>query len=288
MSVRQGAVILLLCLAIALSLSSCGPAPPKFGTPEWYWMAARERFSVGDFTKTEEHLEGIVATENPYSGRAGAWLLVVLGGMSRGYQDLADAYHQGGEVSQSAQFWRLESNMKRLFRMSTLGLAEKFGQFQKTMGNAEQYTLEFSFPRGSAAEPASIDRLRKGTLPPESERLNAEQATLERGVILETAAVVGAGEDAVKAAEMFKTQPVQVPRQVFLVGIAESLFEQSKIFDRKKLNEPEKRKILLLAALEGVKSAADTTDAVLKKKAMALQASIEKELKPLAKAQRPR
>ena len=69
-----------LCLAIAAVFVSCssGPAPPKPGTNEWYWNAAVEQFTRGDLAKSQEHLEKLMATDNPYKKRAATWHLVVL------------------------------------------------------------------------------------------------------------------------------------------------------------------------------------------------------------------
>ena len=71
---------------------------------------------------------------------------------------------------------------------------------------------------------------------------------------------------------------------MFLCGLAEGLLEQTKVFDRKKLNEPDKKKILLQMASDCLKPAAEGDDAALKKKAKALQDKIAKEQKTLGKA----
>jgi hypothetical protein len=162
-------------------------------------------------------------------------------------------------------------------------MAEELNRFQKDLAAAPKVTLEFSFPRGSPTEFITLDRIRNGAPPTEAERATTEQRTLERGVLLETAGVVGAGEDTAKAAEMFKTQPVEVPRAEFFFGLADSLVEQSAIFDRRKLNEPDKKKILLDMAAACLKEAGEGPDEAWKKKAKELQARIEKEQKTLPK-----
>ena len=106
---------------------------------------------------------------------------------------------------------------------------------------------------------------------------------MARGVLLATAAVVGAGEDTAKASEIFKTQPVKVPRAVFLLGLGEGVAEASKVFDRKKLNEPDMKKRLLEMASECGKPAAGSDDAALRKRAKALADKIAKEQKGLPK-----
>ena len=286
MHTRQ-AVALVFCLAMVLPFaSSCSSGPTiKMGRPEWYWTAAKEQFAAGDFVKTQEHLEKLMATDNPYRARAATWHLVVLAGMARGHKDLAEAYEAGGPISktQGAEFRRTAADMYRHSRQYAMGLAEEMERFHKQMDGVDQYSLEFSFPLGSPTENITLGRVRKGILPQESERLAAQRQTAARGVLLQTAAVVGAAEDTAKAAEAFKNSPVQVPRAVFLFGLAESLLEQSRIFDRRKLNEPDKRKILLQMAADCMKPAMEAGDATWKKKAKDLQAKIDKEQKTLPK-----
>jgi len=272
-------------LAAALVLSGCsGSSAPKFGTPEWYWAAAREQFSKGDLAKTQEHLEKIIASDNPYKKRAATWQVVVLAGMAQGYKELSDAYDAGSSQSktQVRDFQRLTRDLRRLSRQYSMGLAQEVDRLKKEMGDAEQITLEYAFPRGGPAEVGTLDRVRKGVLPMESERANAESMSLARGVLLQTAAAVGAGQDTAKASELFKTQPVPVPRAVFLFALADRLVEQAGLFDRRKLNEPDKKKLLLDMATDCLKPA-QSADAALKKKAKALQEKIDKERKSLPK-----
>ncbi|GEM_PF-454682 len=288
---RRSAVLLLLSFpGIFLLLNSCssGPAPPKMGTPAWYWEAANEQFTAGDLAKTQEHLERVVASDNPYKARAAVWHLVMSSGMAMGYKELAEAYDAGGEevkdkASQAAEFRRLGNDARRSAKQYCLALAQELESFQKENAGATEFALEFAFPQGSPGEDPALARVRKGMLPPESERTQLERATVKRGVVLETASLVGADGDPAKAADMFKTQPVKVPRAVFLYGLAESLFEESKIFDRKQLNEPDKKKILYQLALDCLKPAFEAGDEGLKKKAKSLEDKIAKEQKTLPK-----
>ncbi len=289
MRTQQAVVAGVPCLAVILWLGSCstGRAPTaRMGTPAWFWGAAKEQFAAGDFVKTQEHLEKIMVSESPLKARATTWHLVVLGGMAAGLKDLAEAYEDGSMVAKtgSGEFRRVSNDMYRLSKQYSIGLAQEVDRIRKDMAGVEQFTLEFSFPIGSAAEIGTLARVRQGMMPQESERASAQRQSLARGIVMETSAVVGVGDDSAKAAESFKTPPVQVPRAVFLLGVAETLYEQSKIFDRRKLNEPDKRKILLEQAVECLKPAADTGDAGQKKKAKELLGKIEKEQKTLPKA----
>ena len=69
-------------VAIALSIAgllagagtscSSGPQPPQPGTPAFFWAAAKETYRAGDFLKTSENLQRILATDNEFSARARA------------------------------------------------------------------------------------------------------------------------------------------------------------------------------------------------------------------------
>jgi len=255
------------------------------GTPEWYWNAANEVFTTGDLAKTQEHLEKVVLSDNPFKARATVWHLIMSGGMALGYRDLAEAYDEGGNATKSGagDFRRRAGDALRYSKQYCISEAQELEQLLKETGTNE-YALEFAFPAGNPTEDPAIGRIRKGLTLPEEERVKAERMTIKRGVLLETARTVGAGDDTAKTAALFEKKPVKVARPVFLYGLAEGLLEQSRIFDRKKLNEPDKKKILLQMASDCLKPASETGDADLKKKAKSLQEKIAKEQKSLPKA----
>lgn len=273
------------CLAV-LSLISCqsGPPPARMGTAAWFWGAAKEQYAAGDFVKTQEHLEKIMDGESEYKARAATWHLVLLAGMARGYRELSDAYETGapGAKAATGEFRRTVNDQRRVSRQYTIGLAEEVGRFLKEQATAEKITLEFAFPAGSPVEPPTLLNIRKGLLPQESDRASAHRQSIARGLVLQAAEVVG--EDAAKAQELYKTQPVEVPRAVFFHGLANSIVDQSALFDRKRLQEPDKKKILLELAGNCAKIAAGAAaDDAWKKKIKELQAKIEKETKNLGK-----
>jgi hypothetical protein len=254
------------------------------GTAAWFWGAAKEQYAAGDFVKTQEHLEKIMDGESEYKARAATWHLVLLAGMARGYRELSDAYETGapGAKAATGEFRRTVNDQRRVSRQYTIGLAEEVGRFLKEQATAEKITLEFAFPAGSPVEPPTLLNIRKGLLPQESDRASAHRQSIARGLVLQAAEVVG--EDAAKAQELYKTQPVEVPRAVFFHGLANSIVDQSALFDRKRLQEPDKKKILLELAGNCAKIAAGAAaDDAWKKKIKELQAKIEKETKNIGK-----
>src|SRR5712672_2818125 len=85
---------------LMLSCSS-GPEPPAKGTPAFYWSAAKESYNSGDYLKTVDHLAKVAGTENEFRTQAVPWRLVLVGGMSKGYADLADQYEYGARSNKS-------------------------------------------------------------------------------------------------------------------------------------------------------------------------------------------
>lgn len=290
---RQSAVLpFVFCPGILLLLSSCtsGPTAPKMGTPEWYWAEANNMFTSGDIAKAQDRLDGAMQSEGQIKSKAAVFQLVFLGGVALGNKDLAEAYDAGWEevkenakASQTAEIRRLENTAQRASRASCMALAQAVNNFLKENASATEFSVEFAFPQETSGESPQLSNVRKGTLPPEAELRQMERATIKRAVVLQAASMVGAGRDAAKAAEMFKAQPVKVPRAVFLYGLAEGLFEESKIFDIKRLSEPETRRILYKIALDCLKPAAEAGDEGLKKKAKDLGDKIAKEQKSLPK-----
>jgi hypothetical protein len=65
---------------------------------------------------------------------------------------------------------------------------------------------------------------------------------LQRGVLLSACRAVGATEDAAKAQEAFKS--AQSPRETFLLGMADLLYEQALLFGPTRLDQPNRLKML--------------------------------------------
>jgi len=89
---KTSTILLAASVAIAagLNLSCSSDDGPRPGTPAFYWTSAKDSFSAGDYNKTAQHLDKILASDNEFTGRALAWQLVLTSGTIRGYMDVAD------------------------------------------------------------------------------------------------------------------------------------------------------------------------------------------------------
>jgi hypothetical protein len=253
---RPAAWVAVLISLIAFSCST-GNAPQP-GTPAFYWAAAKETFASGDYLKTIDNLERVTSSENEYTARALPWLLIMTSGMSRGYTALADAYEDGMRVNKadSTSFRRQMINYRSDAGRFALQFADAFAQFQKSKD--ENVPLGFSYPTGSAGAIPPLTKVANGILPAASELETAQKRALERGVQMQTCQAVGAPDDPAKTQEIFRPANVQVPRAVFVTAMARSLYDQSQLYGRTKLDDPEKMKIFCGRAGEALKTIPET------------------------------
>jgi hypothetical protein len=246
------------CAAIAaiLMLVSCatGPAPPAKGTPPFYWDAAKQTYAAGDFLKTVENLENIVATENELTAKARPWLLVMLSGMSKGYAEISDYFEGGARVNKAdpLAFRKHVSQTRSMAGRLSLRFAEVFTDFQKTTD--ETVPLAFPFPTGSAAPVVLLTKIGNGILPQANEVTSAQKSAVARSVLLSACRASGNPDDVAKTQEFFRSGNATVPRPVFLLAMVNSLHDSAQLYTRNKLDDPAKLKILCGRAEGALKS----------------------------------
>jgi hypothetical protein len=273
MANRRVAVLAL--LSANLILFSCsGSNAPQPGTPGFYWSAAKETYNAGDFQKTIENLGNIMSSQNEYVARAQPWLLVLTSGMARGYMDLGDAFEAGAKAnrSQTTAFRRQVNEYRGFANQLSLQFAETFGNFQS---KDEYVTLAFPYPTGSPTEVVLLTKVANGVMPPAPEIDTAQKRALERAVLLTTCRAAGAQDDPAKALDLLKTADAKVPRATFIHAMAAALFEESQLYGRSRMDNPEKMKIFCSRAQDALKllPASKETDDLNKKIEAALKKS---------------
>jgi len=259
-SVRSRLYLTVFAALSLLLVFACGPAPPRTGTPAFYWGAAKEAYTFGDYMKTIDHLDNILEADNDYTARAYPWSLLVTSGLASGYMDLADQYEAGAKANKesSASFSRQVSRYRSLASHLTLRFADSFAKFGKT--KEDPVTLAFAFPPGTAAPVPELARVAKGAVLPVAAASTAEKRALERAILLATVRAAGAPEDPAKADQILKAGEGKVPRATFLLAMATTLYEESKLYDRRKENDFEKRTILCQRAQDVLKSLPESPD----------------------------
>jgi hypothetical protein len=225
-----------------LSISACSPQQPKSSarTPDFYWSAAAETWSAGDYTRTADHLEHLLDAGNPYSARAIPWYLVVTSGMARGYTELADRYAAGARIKKAnGQEFRKEAAK---YRTVAAKLALRFAQETERLRDIPlgKVQFAFSFPAGNAGETALFSRIGAGIESSPTDREAAEAFAVQRGVLMAACAAMGAPNDSAKGRELFGRASAETTRETFAKAVAEMLKAESALFARDKLDEPQK------------------------------------------------
>ncbi len=253
-----------------LAYSCSSSNAPQPGTPAFYWAAANETFAAGDYTKTAEHLEKIVASDNEYKARAEPWLLILNSGVIHGYLDVADNLEYGVRAKKGdpGSFRKYISNYRSTAGRLTLNFAEAFMRFQK--GKDDPVPLAFKYPNGSATPLQELTRAAEGMPLQPAEIESAQRRAVERQVLLETCRAAGAPDDTAKTLELFNAGNVQIPRSTFLAAMANSLYDQARLYGPRKLDDAEKLKTFSNLASSALKSVPES------KATKELMAKIEK------------
>ena len=238
--------ILVLC---ALSACTSGPTPPEKGSPAWLWASAKETFGSGDWMKCAEHLGKLTSGSSEFAEKARPWELLVLGGMADGNIQLADAYELGVRANRSnpSQFRKAISEYRNQANRIALGFAEKYAKFQ-TESKGETITMEFAFPKGSAAMPVALGRIQAGIAIAPAEAADVQSKMESRSVVMAVCDAVDAAGDPAKGADAFKSGSATVPRGKFGAYLAGDLYKFSQIYIPMKLDVPDKLKHFLTAA----------------------------------------
>lgn len=230
------------------------------GSPAFYWQGARETYRAGDYMKTLQNLDNLLATDNEFVPRALPWVLVLKSGIAEGYMEAAENYAIGVRSSPDAStFRRHVSDDRDAASQLALQFAEDYGKLDKLKGDT--VTLEFAYPKGSAAPVAEFTRVTTGISLTPTEFEAAQQHAIERGVLLSACRAAGAPNDTAKTEDLLKTGSATVPRPVFLTAMAGTLYRLSQLYAADKRDEPQKMDALLQraqAALAGVPESKET------------------------------
>jgi hypothetical protein len=238
-----------------------GPTPPQKGTPAFYWQAAMEAFQSGDYLRTSDHLEQIARSENEYTGRAQPWRLVLTAGMAKAWTELADHFEYGARANKTnpTPFRRNTSDFRNMAARTALHFAETFEQFEKT-NKDQEITLQFPFPPGNTAQPPQLTKAAQGMMLQPAEVEELQKRMLQRGMLLQSCAAAGTGNDTAKLQQMFKAGEVKVPRDTFVLGMARALYDQSQLFTPTKLDQPDRLKFFATHAGEALKPLKETKE----------------------------
>jgi len=248
------AVIVLFSACLALIACSVGSAPPQPGTPAFSWNEAKTAFHVGDTQKAFDNLDNLLRKDNEYTAKAQPWALVVSTGISHGMLELTDAYKAGVKANPDhpVSMYRQVNDCLRIANSAALPGADVFRKFIAT-NKDPQITLAFEYPPSNPAEPAGLRVVTKGGVLNSTEADTLQHTMMQRGVVYAVGYVVGQPDDSTKAEALFKTAPVQVPRERFLFGMAQMLYDEAQLYDKKHIDDPRRVNLFCDEATDALK-----------------------------------
>jgi hypothetical protein len=257
-----------LAVLAALITVSCGSEAPvnKMGTPEYFWSGAKETFGMKDYAKTADHLENLTKTNNQFTNEAYPWRLILLSGLADGYGGLANSLEEGGKNNRGAilTFRKPMTDARAQAGRWALQFAQAFDGFEKS---AKGDTVVISMPAPGGSTIASIQetQIEKGIMKSDSDLAAARSKAIDRYMLLSLCRALGVKDDSAKAQQMLQSSggKVEVPRAVFMTGMAQALYGTGDLFTAKKLDQPDRVEFLTKAAqgaLQGLPESKEIKD----------------------------
>jgi hypothetical protein len=233
--------------------TSKGPAPPKPGTPPFFWAAARTAYQKGDFQAAMKNLMSIIATENEYTRRAQIWQLVLDAGMARGEMEWADILDEGRPAAKAREidFRRLANEARALAGQSAMRFADTGHKLMPAL-TEDEIMLPFTMPDANRDRPVEVERIVKGILPMPAEVDRLHNLMVRRGVVLSVIAAADPAGDFEKARALLSRPEPKVKREDFLLYLASQYTELSQLFAPKKLDRAARMKLFLDEAKEAL------------------------------------
>jgi hypothetical protein len=258
---RLQAFLLAVGAAVFLAACSSESTTPDPGTPAFLWNAAERAYHNGDFMKANDYLSELQQTDNAFSPRARIWQTVLAGGMARGYCELADGYESGGRLNKAdpLAFHKQVMDLRTMASHAAMDFTQAVHSFVERDPSAE-VQLAFDLPPGSAADPPAVRKAWAGILMQEAEAQALETAMVERGVIRAVCQANGTEGDSAQALERFRSGEVKTPRTTFLYAAAKTLFDVSDVFTLNKLDQPQRRRVMLEQAVAALHSIPETKE----------------------------
>jgi hypothetical protein len=233
--------------------TSKGPAPPKPGTPPFFWAAAKTAYQKGDFQAAIKNLNSIIATENEFTRRAQIWQLVLDAGMARGEMEWADILDEGRPAAKAREidFRRLANEARTLAGQSAMRFADTGHKLMPNL-TEDEVALPFTMPDVNRDRPVEVERIVKGILPMPAEVERLHNLLMRRGVALSVIAVADPGGDYEKAKALLSQPEPKVKREQFLFYLATQFTELSQLFMPNKLDRAGRVKLFLDEAKEAL------------------------------------
>ncbi|MGJ5820306.1 hypothetical protein [Paludibaculum fermentans] len=228
---------------VALFLAGCaenkGPEPPKPGSPAFKWNTAKESYKKGEYIKVSGILVELAEKKGEFTEQARPWAMIMTGGMSNAYMELADKFAEGTKKTRgdAVPFRRYNNEYKGKASAAAMQFIE-LARGYVASAKAAEAKLAFEIPEASAAEPGQYKKIVTGLMVPAAEIVGVEQEVVRREIANQASLALGSPKDPAKARAAYKDGTATADGQAFLFMTAKQLWNVGEMFGQKKLNQP--------------------------------------------------
>lgn len=219
--------------AVLLLLASCqGPIVAR--SPEARYVLAQEQILNANYSPALDTLAKVVrdSPESAWAPPARVLRIALLGGMARGYRQIAESYlaghKQAGEAGYAPRMRSVGMDYFGRARGRSLELVEAMDQMAAE-GFSHPVEINFAVPKGTADAGPVLDQIRGGTWVKDEELMRAERAAVRRGLVVMLARLASAADDLEQAARLrgpnWRIEPAR-----FYLGVAQEMVDISSIY----------------------------------------------------------
>ncbi|MCW5983435.1 MAG: hypothetical protein KIT09_35410 [Bryobacteraceae bacterium] len=242
--------------AVAALLSSCGPsgpAAPAPGTPAFNWARAQDAYKANDYVKSNQLLVEMAQKNHEFTDRAQAWAAVMSLGMARTYMELADKLDDGAKRNNTnpGAFRRVANEYRSKARAAALQYTEVAHRVTAAPAAAE-YVFVLEPPEASFDDPQQYKKFAIGQLVPDAELAGVEQEVLKREILRNACRALGAPKEPAKARAAYQDGEAKAQGEAFLLMLANGLYDVGDMFGPKKLDQPQRVKLVYDEAMEAI------------------------------------
>lgn len=255
-------------LLVFIVPAACTPAPPG----NEFWVQAYRQFEKGDYADTLAYLKDLLSSETVYSERASAWKVTILGAMTRAAMEWEESCSEGIQFVpqwESKNYTICIGQYRRQTKTRLLALLDAVTEFEQKTESSKTIALGFPLPNASTTVSPILRRIKIGNMPGEDVLEAVAARTLDRHFILQSMDAVGVEEPA-EVKSRFESLPVTVDKARFLLGVAHTLQQAAAAFERGRLDDASRRKMILKRTLECLQPALQGDDKAAKAAARAL------------------
>ena len=237
-TILRGAAAGALCAVLLLGCD--GPIVAR--SPEALYALAKEQMAHANYSPAVDTLARVVreAPQSESARRAHVLRIALLGGMARGFKDVAESYRAGAQQAGAAAYaTQMRSLAMDYFSRARGRSIEMVEALDRLMSEAATGPLrvDFPLPEVAAADSAALGKVRQGNWVEDPARLQAEQEEVRQGLAEMLATVLGAGGDIHKARGRFRGREVELDLAVFYLGLAQEIVDISSIYGPQALQD---------------------------------------------------